>query len=114
MFKSITDVTLTNSDQEKLYDLIYKRTLASQMAVAKFEQTTVEIKSNDNQVKLRANGQVILFDGFIKIYQEGIDEPDEEKTDSNLPQLIKGQKLEKKIILPYQHFTQPPARYTDA
>ena len=114
MFKSITDVTLTNSDQEKLYDLIYKRTLASQMAVAKFEQTTVEIKSNDNQVKLRANGQVILFDGFIKIYQEGIDEPDEEKTDSNLPQLIKGQKLEKKIVLPYQHFTQPPARYTEA
>jgi DNA topoisomerase-1 len=65
-------------------------------------------------VKLRANGQVILFDGFIKIYQEGIDEPDEEKTDNNLPQLIKGQKLEKKIVLPYQHFTQPPARYTEA
>ena len=114
MFKSVSDVNLPNSDQEKLYDLIYKRTLASQMAVAKFEQTTVEIKSNDEQVKLRASGQVILFDGFIKIYQEGIDEPDEEKTENNLPQLIKGQKLEKKIVSPDQHFTQPPARYTEA
>ena len=79
-----------------------------------FVQSTVEIKSIDEQVKLRASGQVILFDGFIKIYQEGIDEPDEEKTENNLPQLIKGQKLEKKIVSPDQHFTQPPARYTEA
>ena len=70
MFKSPTEVTISNIDQKKLYDLIYKRTLASQMEIAKFEQTTVEISSKDNQVGLRANGQVTVFDGFIKIYQE--------------------------------------------
>ena len=81
---------LTDADQRKLYDLIWKRTLACQMEAARLERTTVEIASKDGKVGLRATGQVILFDGFLKVYEEGRDEPAEED-DKRLPKLAEGE-----------------------
>ncbi|GGE33741.1 DNA topoisomerase 1 [Primorskyibacter flagellatus] len=104
---------LTDADQKKLYDLIWKRTLACQMESARLERTTVEIGSRDGQVGLRANGQVVLFDGFLKVYEEGRDDV-EEDDDKRLPQIAQGDPLAKQSITPEQHFTQPPPRYTEA
>ncbi|WP_343079782.1 type I DNA topoisomerase [Ostreiculturibacter nitratireducens] len=101
------------ADQKKLYDLIWKRTIASQMEAARLERTTVDISSPDGQVGLRATGQVVLFDGFLKIYEEGRDDEDGEDG-ARLPQMIQGEPAEKRQITPEQHFTQPPPRYTEA
>ncbi|MBS8228103.1 type I DNA topoisomerase [Vannielia litorea] len=101
-------------DQRKLYDLIWKRTLASQMSSAKFERTTVTVGSADGQVELRATGQVVLFDGFLKVYEEGRDDEVVDDDDRRLPQVSEGEKAGKKSITPEQHFTQPPPRYTEA
>lgn len=100
-------------DQRKLYDLIWKRTIACQMAAAKMERTTVDMISDDQQVGLRATGQVMVFDGFIKVYQEGRDDvaDDDEK---NLPQIMQGEAIDKRSVTPEQHFTQPPPRYSEA
>jgi DNA topoisomerase-1 len=100
-------------DQRKLYDLIWKRTIASQMAAARLERTTVDVASPDGQVELRATGQVVLFDGFIRVYEEGRDEPEGED-DGRLPQIMEGEAAEKRQVTPEQHFTQPPPRYTEA
>ena len=100
------------ADQRKLYDLIWKRTIASQMAAARMERTTVDVASADAQVELRATGQVVLFDGFLKIYEEGRDDEDEDE--GRLPQIMQGEPAEKRSITPEQHFTQPPPRYTEA
>lgn len=105
---------LTDIDQRKLYDLIWKRTIACQMEAARLERMIVDIGSVDGQVGLRANGQVILFDGFLKVYEEGRDEPAGDGDDKRLPQLNQGEPTEKKNISPEQHFTQPPPRYTEA
>ncbi|MDP3731211.1 MAG: type I DNA topoisomerase [bacterium] len=104
--------------QFKIYDLIWKRTLASQMASAMFDQTTVDISAGDKYT-FRANGQVLKFDGFIKVYTEGRDEQDEEASDSRglsdrLPELSVDEILNLIKLLPLQHFTEPPPRYTDA
>tara|TARA_R110002167_G_scaffold100794_4_gene262898 strand:- start:3169 stop:5823 length:2655 start_codon:yes stop_codon:yes gene_type:complete len=104
---------ISDGDQRKLYDLIYKRTIASQMAAARFERTTVDIGSADGQVMLRANGQVQLFDGFIAVYEEGKDDSTDEDAKS-LPQIAQGEKAVKQSVDPEQHFTQPPPRYTEA
>ncbi len=103
-------------DQRKLYDLIWKRTIASQMEAARLQRTTVDIASDDGQVVLRANGQVMLFDGFMKVYQEGRDDPRNGDSDDerSLPQMAEGEKIARKSVLPEQHFTQPPPRYTEA
>ncbi|MFK7837821.1 MAG: type I DNA topoisomerase [Sulfitobacter sp.] len=101
------------SDQAKLYDLIWKRTLACQMASAKMERTVVEIGAKDGQVGLRANGQVVLFDGFLRVYEEGRDDVVDED-DKRLPQISDGDKMDKRAVTPEQHFTQPPPRYTEA
>jgi DNA topoisomerase I len=105
-------------DQRKLYDLIWKRSLASQMEAARFERTTVEITSADGEVGLRATGQVVTFDGFLKIYMEGRDEDFElgsdDDDDRRLPQIHQGERAEKRAVTPEQHFTQPPPRYTEA
>ncbi|MDT0682377.1 type I DNA topoisomerase [Roseicyclus sp. F158] len=85
-------VRISEPDQRKLYDLIWKRTIACQMEAARLERTTVEIASADKQVGLRATGQVILFDGFLKVYEEGRDEP-VEGDDKRLPQLTEGDTL---------------------
>ncbi len=103
---------LTESDQKKMYDLIWKRTLASQMSAARMERTTVDILSPDAQVGLRATGQVVLFDGFLKIYDQGRD--DEEDDEGRLPQIMQGEAVAKKSVTQDQHFTQPPPRYTEA
>ena len=105
---------LRDADQARLYDLIWKRTLASQMAAARMERTTVDVTSGDGQVGLRATGQVVLFDGFIRVYEEGRDDQATDDDDKRLPQIMQGEAANKKSILPEQHFTQPPPRYTEA
>ena len=110
---STEEAKITDADQRKLYDLIYKRTIASQMAAARFERTTVDIGSKDGQVMLRANGQVQLFDGFLAVYEEGRDDSTDED-DKKLPQIEQGELAKKTAIDPEQHFTQPPPRYTEA
>ena len=113
MRRDAPSLRLTDADQRKLYDLIWKRTIACQMAAARLERTTVDIISDDGQVGLRANGQVVLFDGFMKVYEEGRDDVVDDD-DKRLPQLSQGDKTAKRDIQPEQHFTQPPPRYTEA
>ncbi len=105
---------LSDGDQRKLYDLIWKRTIASQMAAARMERTTVDVASRDEQVELRATGQVVLFDGFLKVYEEGRDDAAVDDDDKRLPQIAQGEPTTKKAVTPEQHFTQPPPRYTEA
>ena len=113
--KDAAALKLTDADQRKLYDLIWKRTIACQMAAAKLERTTVDITSPDQQVVLRANGQVVLFDGFMRVYEEGRDDaPTGDDDNKRLPQVMQGEALAKSDITPEQHFTQPPPRYTEA
>ena len=114
MMRSAESLRITDPDQRKLYDLVYKRTLASQMAAARIERTTVDIASADGQVVLRATGQVVLFEGFIAIYEEGRDDSVVDDDDKRLPQLAVGEPAAKKAVTPEQHFTQPPPRYTEA
>jgi DNA topoisomerase-1 len=104
----------TDADQRKLYDLIWKRTLASQMSAARMERTTVDVGSADGQIEMRATGQVMLFEGFIKVYEEGRDDSVLEDDDARLPQISQGEPAKKGAITPEQHFTQPPPRYTEA
>jgi len=111
---STEDAKIADADQRKLYDLIYKRTMASQMAAARLERTTADIGSADGQVMLRANGQVMLFDGFLAIYEEGKDDAVVDDDDKRLPQLAEGEAASKDSVTPEQHFTQPPPRYTEA
>ncbi|MEL7100506.1 MAG: type I DNA topoisomerase, partial [Pseudomonadota bacterium] len=92
MSRGPDEIKVTEGDQRKLYDLIWKRTLACQMASARLERTTAEIGSDDGQVVLRATGQVVLFDGFLKIYEEGRDDVQDED-DKRLPQLNEGDAL---------------------
>ena len=114
MSVSTEDAKIADADQRKLYDLIYKRTMASQMAAARLERTTADIGSADGQVMLRANGQVMLFDGFLAIYEEGKDDAVVDEDDKRLPQLAEGEAAGKDSVTPEQHFTQPPPRYTEA
>lgn len=100
------------TDQLKVYTLIWNRFLASQMESAVLDQTSADISAG-NYV-FRANGSVIKFDGFMRVYMEGRDEEDEEEKEGILPEMSEGQKLKLISIVPNQHFTQPPARYTEA
>jgi DNA topoisomerase-1 len=116
-------------DQARLYELIWKRAVASQMASAEVEQTTadIEVKGRDGKTyTLRATGSVIQFEGFLKVYEEGRDErlhaakgkddvtPDEEDTSRRLPALAQGDKVTDRSIEAEQHFTQPPPRFSEA
>ena len=114
MMKAADDLKLLEADQRKLYDLIWKRTLASQMEAARMERTTVEVGSDDKQVGLRATGQVMLFDGFLRVYEEGRDDQVVDDDDKRLPQITQGDAAGKESVTPEQHFTQPPPRYTEA
>jgi len=105
---------LKDADQRKLYDLIWKRTLACQMESARLERTTVDVGSADGQVEMRATGQVVLFDGFLRVYEEGQDDSVVDDDDKRLPQIGEGEKADKRSVSPEQHFTQPPPRYTEA
>lgn len=101
-------------DQKKLYDLIWKRTISCQMEAAKLERTAVDITSEDQQIIFRANGQVIIFDGFLKVYEEGRDDTEKKDDANSLPKLLSDEQLEKLEVTKEQHFTQPPPRYTEA
>ncbi len=104
-----------DDDQRRLYELIWKRTLASQMASALLDRVTAEIASADRQVGLRATGSTIAFDGFLKLYQEGRDDPaDDDENGGLLPPMAPGDPLRRGAITPRQHFTEPPPRYTEA
>ncbi|HET7700839.1 MAG TPA: type I DNA topoisomerase [Candidatus Limnocylindria bacterium] len=97
-------------DQLKLYTLIWQRTLASQMAPAKFENTRLDVEAG--AYVLRANGRRVTFDGFLRVYTEGTDEP--EKEVAPLPAVVAGEALTLVELTPSQHFTQPPPRFTEA
>ena len=104
-------------DMKKLYALIWKRAMASQMASAKLERTTVTIEDNAHTVGLRATGQVVRFDGFLKLYEETkskAKDGEAEEKNTDLPAVESGQSLSAKDIEATQHFTQPPPRYSEA
>jgi len=113
MMLSPDRLPVADKDQKALYDLIWKRTLASQMESARMERTTVELASADGQVGLRANGQVMLFDGFLRVYDQGRDD-EEDEDGRRLPLIHEGETAEKRAVTPEQHFTQAPPRYTEA
>ena len=98
----------------KLYDLIWKRTMASQMASAVFDQVVAEISDGTDDVVLRANGSVVKFDGFLALYQESTDDDEENEKDRRLPPMDQGDALKTISVNPDQHFTQPPPRYSEA
>ncbi len=105
--------------QQKIYELIWKRTIACQMAPSVLEQTAVDIEAKSNLLHassfmFRASGQTVKFDGFIRAYTEGMDEKAEDEIEGVLPELKVDEILKLHELLPLQHFTEPPARYTDA
>jgi DNA topoisomerase I len=102
-------------DQRRLYELIWKRTVASQMASALFDQVTVDIADPAGLLRLRATGSVIVFDGFLALYQEDRDDtPDEEGEGGRLPAMRQAERLARGAVAPKQHFTQAPPRYAEA
>jgi DNA topoisomerase-1 len=114
-----------DEDQRRLYALIWKRTLASQMESAVLDQVAVDIASEDRRIVFRATGSVVAFDGFLRVYREGRDDPEAEKADAAtaaggddsdrlLPDVARGEALDRRSITPQQHFTQPPPRFTEA
>jgi len=105
-----------SGDEARLYDLVWKRALASQMASANIERTTVTLREGTGRHELRATGQVVKFPGFLAVYEEGRDaKPDADDEDSALlPALASGDTPAKKGVDATQHFTQPPPRYSEA
>ncbi len=103
------------ADERALYELIWKRAIASQMSDAELERTTVKIAVSNREEKFVAKGEVIMFDGFLKVYLESTDDENGENgTDGIIPPLKKGQNLGYKKITATQRYTRPPARYTEA
>jgi len=105
---------LLDSDQLRLYELIWKRTVASQMESAILDQVAVDIASPDGKIVFRATGSVIVFDGFLKLYMEDRDDPEEDEESRRLPAMKKGEETPRDTLKPDQHFTQPPPRYSEA
>ena len=105
-----------DSDQQRLYDLIWKRAMASQMEQARLSRTTIEIAAKDNSSNLRTTGTVVDFPGFLKLYEEGHDEKKEggAEEDRRLPKVSEGEALTNEKVRPEQHFTEPPPRYSEA
>jgi DNA topoisomerase-1 len=105
-----------DAEQAKLYELVWNRAVACQMQSAEFERTTVDIaaKVGDRNLELRATGQVVKFDGFLTLYQESHDEPDEDDESRRLPAMSQGERLTKEAIDATQHFTEPPPRFSEA
>ena len=102
-----------SGDHARLYDLIWKRALASQMASARLERTTAELTDGTGRHALRATGQVVLFPGFLALYEEGRDDTEDEEA-RRLPRMREGDVPAKKGVEAEQHFTQPPPRYSEA
>jgi DNA topoisomerase-1 len=103
-----------SGDHGRLYELIYNRALASQMASARLERTTVELSDGTGRAVLRATGQVVLFPGFLALYEEGRDEKTDDEDSSRMPLLRSGDAPLKRSVEATQHFTQPPPRYSEA
>jgi len=103
-----------SGDEAKLYELIFKRAMASQMAGASLERTTVTLRDPTGRHELRATGQVVKFPGFLAIYEEGRDQKDEEEAEGLLPMLRSGDTPAKKAVTAEQHYTQPPPRFSEA
>jgi DNA topoisomerase-1 len=105
-----------DAEQARLYELIWKRTVASQMESAELERTTVEVlaEAGSRRVDLRATGQVVKFDGFLALYNEDRDDDAEDEEGRRLPQMSRGETLQRKTIEIGQHFTEPPPRFTEA
>ncbi len=102
-----------SGDHARLYELVYNRALASQMASARLERTTVELSDGTGRVALRATGQAVLFPGFMALYDESRDEPQDEES-ARMPVLREGDAPAKRGVEATQHFTQPPPRYSEA
>ncbi|TPG59781.1 type I DNA topoisomerase [Roseomonas nepalensis] len=105
-----------NPEQRRLYDLVWKRAVASQMQSAEMDQTAVDIDDAAGRARLRATGQVIAFDGYLKLYREDIDDPRQAADDENrtLPPIAQGEEPRRDSVTSTQHFTQPPPRYSEA
>ena len=105
-----------DTDQAKLYELIWIRTIASQMESAELERTTVDIaaKAGSRVLDLRASGQVIKFDGFLALYQEGKDDDGDDEDSRRLPAMSAGEALKRQDLAVTQHFTEPPPRFSEA
>ena len=104
-----------DADQAKLYELIWKRTMASQMENARVQRTTIDITDESEATGLRASGTVITFPGFLKLYEEGKDdEKSDKEEEQTLPQVTEGMPLDLQKVSPDQHFTEPPPRFSEA
>ncbi len=116
LFRAPQDVAAyLDKDQLGLYELIWKRTVASQMESAVLDQVTVDIASGDKTVQLRATGSVVRFNGFLTLYDEGRDEKSEEDENATiLPDVGENEALDRREVIPEQHFTEPPPRYSEA
>jgi DNA topoisomerase-1 len=100
-------------DLGRLYELVWKRMIASQMEAARIERTSIELESQDGRTGLRATGQVVLFDGYLAVYEEGRDDPDDEEG-GRLPPVRQGADARVLAARADQHFTEPPPRYSEA
>ena len=100
-------------DLGRLYELVWKRMIASQMESARIERTTIDLDSADGKTGLRATGQVVTFDGYLAVYEEGRDDPDDEEG-GRLPQVVQGAAAQVRSAKADQHFTEPPPRYSEA
>jgi DNA topoisomerase-1 len=103
-----------SGDHARLYELVYNRALASQMASARLERTTVELSDGTGRAVLRATGQAVLFPGYLALYEEGRDEKSDDEESARMPVLREGDSPAKTGVESTQHFTQPPPRYSEA
>ena len=105
-----------DADQEKLYELIWKRAIASQMSMAKLERTTIKISNSKVSDKFIAKGEVIVFDGFLKVYLESAieDEDNDSSDDSILPSVSVGEELDRDVLVATQKFSRAPSRFMEA
>ena len=103
-----------DNDHRRLYELIWKRTVASQMESARLDQVSIDIADPTGRLRLHATGSVVVFDGFLKLYQEDRDDAADDDEGRRLPAMRNGERLARGAVNPAQHFTQPPPRYTEA
>src|SRR4029077_2998864 len=103
-----------DSDHRRLYELIWKRTVASQMESALLDQVAIDIADPSGRVGLHATGTTIAFDGFLKLYQEDRDDASEDEENRRLPPMREKERRARGAVTPSQHFTQPPPRYSEA
>ena len=103
-----------DSELARLYDLVWKRAVASQMASAQLDRTTVTVAAEDGRTQLRAVGSIVVFDGFLKLYEEDTDDAEAADEDRLLPPMREGEPLRRGDVKPEQHFTQPPPRFSEA